>query len=205
MEPTFQQSATAATQNFAWRSCIFFCPLTRLVVECDIGWLDGNGCRGVQKLSLEVKPKELLLICGPIGSGKSTLLEALTGTRPALSGNCSRRGGRSMAYDMDSLPSGVDTLVGEEGVQLSGGQKQRVSLARAVYSGAQVILMDDVLSALDAHELSQSNIPTPKSRPRSKSLEDGEEVEGEGNDDENGDVVAQSKGSARNVYPPSPP
>lgn len=42
--------------------------------------------------------------------------------------------------DMDSLPSGVDTLVGEEGVQLSGGQKQRVSLARAVYSGAQVNL-----------------------------------------------------------------
>lgn len=41
---------------------------------------------------------------------------------------------------MDSLPSGVDTLVGEEGVQLSGGQKQRVSLARAVYSGAQVNL-----------------------------------------------------------------
>lgn len=45
--------------------------------------------------------------------------------------------------DMDSLPSGVDTLVGEEGVQLSGGQKQRVSLARAVYSGAQVNLADD--------------------------------------------------------------
>ena len=44
---------------------------------------------------------------------------------------------------MDSLPSGVDTLVGEEGVQLSGGQKQRVSLARAVYSGAQVNLADD--------------------------------------------------------------
>ena len=44
---------------------------------------------------------------------------------------------------MDSLPSGVDTLVGEEGVQLSGGQKQRVSLARAVYSGAQVNLAHD--------------------------------------------------------------
>ena len=57
----------------------------------------------------------------------------------------------ALKQDMDSLPSGVDTLVGEEGVQLSGGQKQRVSLARAVYSGAQVILMDDVLSALDAH------------------------------------------------------
>lgn len=38
-------------------------------------------------------PSTSRLICGPIGSGKSTLLEALTGTRPALSGNCSRRGG----------------------------------------------------------------------------------------------------------------
>ncbi|CAJ1389552.1 unnamed protein product [Effrenium voratum] len=57
----------------------------------------------------------------------------------------------ALAQDLNSLPSGLDTLVGEEGVQLSGGQKQRVSLARAVYSGAQVVLMDDVLSALDAH------------------------------------------------------
>ena len=40
--------------------------------------------------------------------------------------------------DLDSLPSGLQTLVGEEGVQLSGGQKQRLALARAVYSGARV-------------------------------------------------------------------
>lgn len=55
--------------------------------------------------------------------------------------------------DMDSLPSGVDTLVGEEGVQLSGGQKQRVSLARAVYSGAQVNLADDLGFAEPSHDL----------------------------------------------------
>jgi len=57
----------------------------------------------------------------------------------------------ALHQDLQVLASGLETLVGEEGVQLSGGQKQRVSLARAVYSGADVILMDDVLSALDAH------------------------------------------------------
>ncbi|KNC73650.1 hypothetical protein SARC_13791, partial [Sphaeroforma arctica JP610] len=44
---------------------------------------------------------------------------------------------------------------GERGVTLSGGQKARVSLARAVYSDADIILMDDPLSALDVHTGSQ--------------------------------------------------
>ncbi|NXA88006.1 MRP1 protein, partial [Melanocharis versteri] len=53
--------------------------------------------------------------------------------------------------DIEILPSGDKTEIGEKGVNLSGGQKQRVSLARAVYCNADVYLLDDPLSAVDAH------------------------------------------------------
>ncbi|KAJ7416043.1 ATP binding cassette subfamily C member 1 [Willisornis vidua] len=53
--------------------------------------------------------------------------------------------------DIEILPTGDKTEIGEKGVNLSGGQKQRVSLARAVYCNADVYLLDDPLSAVDAH------------------------------------------------------
>ena len=49
------------------------------------------------------------------------------------------------------LPNGEHTEIGEKGINLSGGQKARVSLARAAYSGADIVLMDDSLSAVDSH------------------------------------------------------
>ncbi|XP_054850774.1 multidrug resistance-associated protein 1-like isoform X1 [Eublepharis macularius] len=53
--------------------------------------------------------------------------------------------------DLEIFPSGDRTEIGEKGVNLSGGQKQRVSLARAVYCNADIYLLDDPLSAVDAH------------------------------------------------------
>jgi len=53
--------------------------------------------------------------------------------------------------DFDMLPMGDLTEVGERGINLSGGQKQRLNLARAIYADSSVVLMDDPLSAVDAH------------------------------------------------------
>ncbi|RME43896.1 MAG: ABC transporter ATP-binding protein [Deltaproteobacteria bacterium] len=51
--------------------------------------------------------------------------------------------------DLQALPEGLDTVVGERGVTLSGGQRQRIALARSFFRGGKLFLLDDVLSAVD--------------------------------------------------------
>ncbi|KAG5722122.1 ATP-binding cassette transporter abc4, partial [Termitomyces sp. T112] len=53
--------------------------------------------------------------------------------------------------DLELLKAGDLTEVGEKGLTLSGGQKARLTLARAIYSSAEILLLDDVLAALDVH------------------------------------------------------
>ena len=53
--------------------------------------------------------------------------------------------------DLEILPAGDATEIGEKGINLSGGQKARISLARAVYANHDIVLMDDPISALDAN------------------------------------------------------
>jgi len=54
-----------------------------------------------------------------------------------------------LTSDVKILSRGINTVIGERGVNISGGQKARISLARAVYSNADIILLDDPLSAVD--------------------------------------------------------
>lgn len=56
-----------------------------------------------------------------------------------------------LTRDLEILDGGDATQIGDKGVTLSGGQKQRVSLARALYSSAAYVLLDDCLSAVDSH------------------------------------------------------
>ena len=65
----------------------------------------------------------------------------------------------SIHNEISSLPQGYETMVGERGVTLSGGQKQRISIARALMKGANVMIFDDCLSAVDArteHEITNN-------------------------------------------------
>ena len=59
--------------------------------------------------------------------------------------------GCALKADLSMLANADDTEIGENGINLSGGQKQRVNLARAVYSSADIVLLDDPLSAVDVH------------------------------------------------------
>jgi ATP-binding cassette subfamily C (CFTR/MRP) protein 4 len=60
-----------------------------------------------------------------------------------------------LEYDLSLFPHGDKSLVGERGMLLSGGQKARIGLARAVYRKADIYLLDDPLSAVDAHVANQ--------------------------------------------------
>lgn len=57
----------------------------------------------------------------------------------------------ALVTDFEQLPQGDQTVVGERGASLSGGQRARISLARAMYKTASIYLLDDPLSAVDAH------------------------------------------------------
>lgn len=69
-----------------------------------------------------------------------------------------------LRVDLAALPSGLDTTVGEAGLTLSGGQRQRVALARGLARDAVVLVLDDVLSAVD-HTTEAALIRTLRERP----------------------------------------
>ncbi|KAJ2961221.1 hypothetical protein NQZ79_g3555 [Umbelopsis isabellina] len=169
--------------------------------ECTLQALSQNSSlSGVDKqftisdATLEIPHNKMTIICGSTGAGKTLLILGLLGEAYLLKGNvyCPRS---PIIEDANVLSKCMEisetgwiienaiayvaqthgdlTEIGEKGITLSGGQKARVALARAVYSRAQHLLMDDVLSAVDAYtakHIYQKCIMGPLMRNRTRLL-----------------------------------
>ncbi|GFH14107.1 ABC transporter, multidrug resistance associated protein, partial [Haematococcus lacustris] len=146
------------------------------IQDGEFSWDDKTEKSTLRGISFEAKPGTLTMVVGSVGSGKSSIIGALVGHMSKRAGSVAVGG--KIAYvaqtawimndtvqenvlmgdevsqlgpDLDILPNGDLTEIGDRGITLSGGQKQRVSIARAVYSDADVYLLDDPLSAVDSH------------------------------------------------------
>ena len=130
----------------------------------------GSG-RGIVDVDLRLERGSVTVITGRIGAGKTTLLQVLLGLLPrdpsgARSGAGEIRwNGRPvddpvaleaavraavLEPDLATLEQGLDTPVGPRGVKLSGGQVQRAAAARMFVRDAELLVLDDLSSALDA-------------------------------------------------------
>lgn len=81
-----------------------------------------------------------------------TLLENVAFAAPEPAREAARRAAAQarLLAEIDGMPAGIDTLIGERGISLSGGQKQRATIARALYAGRELLLLDDALSSVDS-------------------------------------------------------
>ncbi|CAL8283025.1 unnamed protein product [Gadus morhua 'NCC'] len=124
-------------------------------------WDKNRDPPSLQNVSLRLGSRQLVAVIGPVGAGKSSLLSAILGELPLDKGVLKVKELNPAKYeevlracalkrDMELLPDGDLTLIGDRGATLSGGQKARVNLARAVYLDADIYLLDDPLSAVDA-------------------------------------------------------
>src|SRR3954447_20635685 len=116
--------------------------------------VEGVDVRSVDPTSLR---KQVALVSEDAFLFSASLRENIAYARPEASDDkvleAAARSGLSEL--VESLPDGLDTLVGERGLTLSGGQRQRVAIARALLSEPRILILDDATSSVDATTESQ--------------------------------------------------
>jgi ATP-binding cassette subfamily B protein len=144
------------------------CHLLARLYPVETGTVLWNGI-DVNNLDLTEVRKRIALVPQDITVFSDTVRVNITMGKPGASQKEIEAVARAAAIhaEIDVLPEGYATRIGEKGVKLSGGQRQRIALARALLSDRPVIIIDDGLSAVDIeteHEIIRSMRPFIKDR-----------------------------------------
>jgi ATP-binding cassette subfamily B multidrug efflux pump len=144
------------------------CHLLARLYPVETGTVLWNGI-DVNNLDLAEVRKRIALVPQDITVFSDSVQSNITMGKPGASQEEIEAVTRATAIhaEIDALPKGYATRIGEKGVKLSGGQRQRIALARALLSARPVIIIDDGLSAVDIeteHEIIRSMRPFIKDR-----------------------------------------
>ena len=122
----------------------------QLEVDAGLVFIDGQDVTTLRPEELRAQigyvPQEAFLFSASLAD--NVLLGRPDGDREVLQRAMT---GSRLAQDIDQLPDGLETVVGERGLNLSGGQRQRAALARVLVMEPKLLLLDDPFSAVDAH------------------------------------------------------